>query len=313
MAPAVTCTRAQPAATFAVCRAILKTRQEAHARAHRRLVQLVQQRQQLVGDLALASANCPLERRTVTRAIGAWRGSTAAGYLREGDDQTYLQNFRCTKARFDALVANLKGSRLDGEEKRTVTTDWRKARRIAQARGVLDPPDRRFKVAACLYAIGQGGPLKVLADVCSIGKSTLRKYLCQFAHSIIAELKPKYMPCKPWSDEERKAVQDKFASRRGLRPVTMACDGTHIPFKPLGKKLYLEYRNFKGWTSILAVAFVDSSYRFFDMDVGYPGRAGDNTVLAHNWFMRNVHADPDTWLGTGGVILVVIVAWRKRW
>ena len=85
--------------------------------------------------------------------------------------------------------------------------------------------------------------------------------------------------------------------------MTMACDGTHIPFKPLGKKLYLEYRNFKGWTSILAVAFVDSYYRFFDVDVGYPGRAGDNTVLAHNWFMRSVCTDPDRWLGTGGVIL----------
>ena len=69
MAPAVTCIRAQPAATFAVCRAILKTRQEAHARVHHRLVQLVQQQQQLVGDLALASANCPLRRRTVTHAI----------------------------------------------------------------------------------------------------------------------------------------------------------------------------------------------------------------------------------------------------
>ena len=28
-------------------------------------------------------------------------------------------------------------------------------------------PHLKFKVAACLYVIGQGGPLKVLADACS--------------------------------------------------------------------------------------------------------------------------------------------------
>ena len=65
----------------------------------------------------------------------------------------------------------------------------------------------------------------------------------------------------------------------------------------------MEYRNFKGWPSILAVAFVDSYYRFFDIDVGYPGRAGDNTVLKQNWLMREIGQDPDRWLGPGGVIL----------
>eukprot|EP00966_Prymnesium_polylepis_P322513 7378771-Prymnesium_polylepis.1 len=108
------------------------------------------------------------------------------------------------------------------------------------------------------------------------------------------------MPGTPWSDDDRKAVQGQFASRRGLAPVSLACDGTHIPFKPKGKKLAMEYRNFKGWPSILAVAFVDSYYRFFDIDVGYPGRAGDNTVLKHNWLMREIAQDADRWLGPGG-------------
>ena len=65
----------------------------------------------------------------------------------------------------------------------------------------------------------------------------------------------------------------------------------------------MDYRNYKGWYSILAVAFVDSYYRFFDVDVGYPGRAGDNTVLKQNWLMEAIKADPDVWLGKGGVIL----------
>ena len=146
--------RSRSAAPF-----FLKARQTAHARVHRRLVQLVQQQQQLVGDIAMTSQSCPRERRTVLRAIGAWRGSSTAGYLRDGDDQTYLENFRCTRSRFDALVANLKDSLLDGEVKQPGTTDWRKAQCIVEARAVIDPPNRRFKVAACLYAIGQGGLL----------------------------------------------------------------------------------------------------------------------------------------------------------
>ena len=103
--------------------------------------------------------------------------------------------------------------------------------------------------------------------------------------------------------QERAEVQGQFASRRGLWPCTLACDGSHIPFKPKNKQLAVEYRNYKGWHSILAVAYVDSFYRFFDIDVGYPGRAGDNTVLQHNWLLKAIKADRDKWLGPGGVVL----------
>jgi len=65
----------------------------------------------------------------------------------------------------------------------------------------------------------------------------------------------------------------------------------------------MDYRNYKGWYSILTVAFVDSYYRFFEVHVGYPGRAGDNTVLARMQFMEDLKADPDRWLGPGGLIL----------
>ena len=37
--------------------------------------------------------------------------------------------------------------------------------------------------------------------------------------------------------------------------------------------------------------------------VGFPGRAGDNTVLARSPLMDAIREEPDKWLGTGGVIL----------
>ena len=90
--------------------------------------------------------------------------------------------------------------------------------------------------------------------------------------AVFRQLKPLYMPGSKFSSEERAAVQGQFASRRGMQNITLACDGTHIPFHPPNKRVALEYRNYKGWHSILAVAFVDSYYRFFDVDVGLLSR-----------------------------------------
>ena len=86
-----------------------------------------------------------------------------------------------------------------------------------------------------MYALGHGGPLKVLADVASIGESTLRKYLHLFVQAVVSHIKPIYMPGQPFGREDRAAVQGQFSSRRGLPNVTLACDGSHVPFKSKNK------------------------------------------------------------------------------
>jgi hypothetical protein len=215
-----------------------------------------------------------------------------------------MENFRCSKQTLEHVVDLLRWSSLytnTHQPTQTLTSKGRRRTRLARAQ--TDPPTLQFKVAACLYCITQGGPLKVKADVCSIGESTLRRYVTMFADAVIEHVRPKYMPAKPFDEMELNAVRHQFAVRRGIDIVTLACDGTHIPHRPKNKRVGNDYRNYKGWTSILAVCFVDSFYRFFDVDVGYPGRAGDNTVLANNWLLKAIHADPDKWLGTNGVIL----------
>ena len=256
-------------------------------------------------------------RRMVPRCLGKWRGSTISGYLRGGpsgpDEQTYMQNFRMSIGAFDRLVKLMEmsplGAHLPTESVAVLRqkAHTRRGKRPActdLARLGLDHPSTRFKVAACLYTMGQGGSIKSNADACGVGKSTLQKWLTQFTASSFSHLKPLAMPSSPWGENELKAVQGNFASRRGMPNVTMACDGSHIPFRPNCKKQHAkEYRNYKGWTSILAVAFTDSYYRFFDLHVGYPGKAGDNTVLKHYWLMKEIKADPDKWLGKNGVVL----------
>ena len=253
-------------------------------------------------------------RRVVHRASGKWRGSTLFGYMQSGDEQTYRENFRCSITTFLRVMAlvdkhtpfhgapvHVYSRPLCGGKRSKLR--WKSAEHIAHCRAHCDQPNVRFKVACCLYALGQGGKLKVCADVASIGTSTLRGYLSRFCSAIVATAKPLYMPSTPPSAETIQARREKFGSRRGINCGALACDGTHIPFRPDSKKDAQDYKNYKGWTSILALAFVDSFYCFADVDVGFAGRAGDNTVLRTNWLMRAIKNDPDTWLGPGGVVL----------
>ena len=190
-------------------------------------------------------------RRHVRRALGKWRGSTVGVYLADGDQKTFKDNFRCTKETFSLLATLLSSSAFaTAEDAQRITTaaaprfDRRAtARRVCahRMRQVLDAPNLRFKLAACLYAMGQGGRMKPLADACSIGVSTLRRWLTQFSHAIVAVIKPRYMPARPFNHEEMAAVESEFASRRGIRNVVLACDGTHCPFRPKSKAVAQEH------------------------------------------------------------------------
>ena len=117
MSPAWGCVRA----ALAVYATIKKQRTTRQARV---MFQLQAARQSGQDDavaavLALSSSGGEAgARRKVHRALGKWRGSIVAGYLR-GDDLTYLENFRCSKHRFDDMVKRLAGSALDRAEART--------------------------------------------------------------------------------------------------------------------------------------------------------------------------------------------------
>eukprot|EP00965_Chrysotila_dentata_P072811 2406550-Pleurochrysis_carterae.AAC.1 len=75
--------------------------------------------------------------------------------------------------------------------------------------------------------------------------------------AIFRHVQPVYMPTEPPSLQQLEAVRQQFASRRDIPSVGMACDGTHIPFNPTDESTAQEYRNYKGWTSLLVVAFVN--------------------------------------------------------
>ena len=265
--------------------------------------------------VAASGERVRVARAKIDRVTGGWRCSTLSGYLRGGDD-IYKKNFRMTRESFDALLVIVQKTAFAA----FVTDDERVrdyyemdplhrpklwgARALFLANAARDHPDTRYKLAACLYLMGQGGRLKQVADVASQGESSLRRWIGEFCDAVVSEVAPIYMSRKPFTAEERQAISGQFASRRGIRDVLLAVDGSHIHYFP-GEDYatMLDYKNYKGWTSILAVAFVDSFYRFFDLDVGYPGRAGDNTVLKDNWLMAAIRAEPEKWLGSNGFVI----------
>ena len=141
-------------AALGVYAAIKKQRTTRQARAMRQLQDALLSGQE--DAVAAVVALCQDDqaggpRRTVHRALGRWRGSTVAGYLR-GDDRTYLENFRCSQHRFDDMVMRLAGSGLDKAERREDHPVRRGARLLQKANLIKDNPDLRYKVAACMYA-----------------------------------------------------------------------------------------------------------------------------------------------------------------
>jgi len=124
-------------AALGVYKTIKRQRASLRARAMHQLAQqlLDGQQQAAVAVVMAAGATEAAPRRDVERALGKWRGSTMSGYLR-GDDTTYLANFRCSKLRFDDLLAKLRGSCFtSGVEHATCTAPTR-ARASPQKRGV---------------------------------------------------------------------------------------------------------------------------------------------------------------------------------
>jgi hypothetical protein len=222
-------------------------------------------------------------RRVVQRNVGGWEASTINQYVVSGDETTFRENFRVTQSTFKLITEKLEGARY-------VTSN--RARNPAQRQTAA------FKIGVCMYYLAHGkGSAKVVGDAAGLGRSTVELYLTQFIAGVLNVLRPIYMPSTPPSPEMIKKIREQFASRRGISNVAMAVDGSHVPFA--GGP---EYRNYKGWESILAVAFVNSYYLFVNADVGQAGCAGDNTVLSNSWMLKTIKSDPEAWLGVDGVI-----------
>lgn len=229
-------------------------------------------------------------RINIRRGDRGWASSTMASYLSSSHPQVWHKNFRVNVNTFDNLLERLQGGGffLDGYSRNNN----------------LNVPGK-FKLGTALYYMAQGTGWKGAADCASIGESTVHKYVAHLLQGCMVVLQPLYMPAAPPTAEALQQIRAQFAARRGFPNVGMAVDGSHVPFRA-PSKYYNDYRNYKGWHSILVVAFVNSYHLFVNGEVGSPGRSGDNTVLSTCAFLSKMAEDErerEAWLGKDGVIL----------
>ena len=93
------------------------------------------------------------------------------GYIEHGDDVTYKQKFRVTRATFDYICERLSSS---GYIKDSHCNNA--ALRVSA----------RFKVAVALYFLAHGCcDHDMVADVASLGASTVEKYLHMFCDGVL--------------------------------------------------------------------------------------------------------------------------------
>ena len=159
-----------------------------------------------------------------------------------------------------------------------------------------------FKVATCLYHLAHGGTFHVTADVAGIGTATARKYIIDVCKAIITGPLRKEFMGQPTPARIR-ACWEEFAVRQGFPRVGLAVDGTHVPWRPDDCMNKEDFHNYKGWHSLLTMAWVNSFYEFVETENGHPGRANDAGVLQFSWFLQQLLQDRDAWLGPDGFVL----------
>ena len=246
--------------------------------------------------------NAPRACLTGDAAVGRWMGSTMSGYM-QGDEQSFRLYFRVSQRQFGLLHDLIRSFPMWTRSTRADDTRTpAQRRRDTQRRLSLAHATSRFRVACCLYVYAHGGPLIHTSGVASVGVQTIRDWLRWFGTAIIACVRELYMPSTPPSAATVRLIRSEFASRQGIPNVALACDGTHVPYFPRIAEYASDFVNYKGWKSILVVAFVDSFHLFRHAEVGAPGRAGDNSVLRTSQILEMLSAGRDVWLGPGGVI-----------
>ncbi len=160
-------------------------------------------------------------------------------FLRSSE-QRFVKNFRVTPKLFhDVLIPKIK-------EIMEPAATWK--RYVNDAHLKAYPIER--KVATCLWHLAHGGEWSSTAGMAGVAASTVRKYTSQVCHAICKGFAPEYFKLRTDAEATELAWQ-RFGDRRRLGNIRLALDGSHIPFAPLDGSVREDYKNYKGFTSIL--------------------------------------------------------------
>ncbi|CAI2194226.1 5638_t:CDS:2 [Funneliformis geosporum] len=158
----------------------------------------------------------------------------------------FKRHFRIIKAAFEWICSELAPILLQ-------STNQRDAPRI--------PIEHKISVTLWFLATGQS--YRTLGQLFALGESTI----CYIIRSVLYAIKCHFLHSKI-----RKA---------GISYAIEAIDRSHIPIKA-PKKVAMDYYNRKGFYSIVIQAVIDSSSKFIDIFVGYPGSTHNSRIFRNS-------------------------------
>ena len=135
------------------------------------------------------------------------------------------------------------------------------------------------RVAISLWFLATSSEYRTIGHLFGVARSTVCEIVHETCTAIVDCLLTQYIQFP--SGTRLQEVVDGFLMKWGVPMCVGAIDGSHIPICGTAMN-HTDYYNRKGWYSVILQGVVDHSYRFIDINVGWPGSVHDARVFAHS-------------------------------
>lgn len=179
--------------------------------------------------------------------------------LRAEDPASFINYLRMPPEMFDELLARL-GPRLTKKE-----TNWRK------------PLDPGLKLALTLRHLASGAKYRDMQYAWRVPYNSISIIVREVCEAIVAEYREELM-ATPTTEAGWRQIAADWYQRWNFPHVIGAVDGKHVACRAPPKS-GSQYRNYKGFFSIILLAVVTSDYKFLWVDVSGDGAASDAMVF----------------------------------
>ena len=134
------------------------------------------------------------------------------------------------------------------------------------------------RVAVALWRLATNCEFRTIGHLFGISRSTACVIVQEVCRAIVDVLMPKHIK-KPKGSQLKEMVEV-FEMKWGVPQCIGAVDGSHIPIIT-PTEFHTDYFNRKGWHSVILQGVVDPCYRFWDINVGWPGSVHDARVFTN--------------------------------
>ncbi|CAN7947596.1 unnamed protein product, partial [Ixodes hexagonus] len=139
------------------------------------------------------------------------------------------------------------------------------------------------RVAISLYRLSSTAEERTIAHLFAVGQSVVNGSYREFCNVVIEKLELRTDSMVRNEDLDKHILE--FQAVLGFPKAIGALDGCHLPVSP-PKDSAVDYRNYKGWYSIILLALVDHRYLFQYVNVGSPGKCQDANVYGRSPLAR---------------------------